>query len=92
MLSGCSQVPWLYRVNVQQGNAINPDMIKQLRVGMNKNQVFEIMGSPILMDTFNDNRWTYVFTFKPGNGPLTQKHLIIYFRNDRVSRIVTKNI
>lgn len=91
-LQACTQSTWLYRVNVQQGNVITADMVQKLHVGMPKEQVYDIMGSPLLVNTFNDNRWAYVYTFKPSRGPYVQKHLIIYFRNDRIIRMDSSNI
>lgn len=92
-LSGCTQSPWLYRVNIQQGNIITPEMVHELHVGMSKEKVYDIMGSPVLLDTFNDNRWAYIYTFKAGRGhKYEHKHLTIYFRNNKICKMVTKNV
>lgn len=85
---GCSQSSLLYRVNIQQGNIITQEMVKQIHKGMTKEQVADIMGPPVLTDMFNDNRWNYVFFFKPGRGKaVLRKEVIISFYNHRVSQI-----
>lgn len=92
-ISGCAQSTWLYRVNVQQGNVINADMVQQLRVGMTREMVCDVLGPPILSDAFNDNRWTYTYFFKGSRtNKIVQKNLVLHFRNGRVSSINTVNI
>ena len=66
MLAGCSlpniQLPRLYKVTVQQGNVITQEMVNQLKPGMTRSQVAFIMGEPVLRNTFNENRWDYVYS------------------------------
>ncbi|MEE4282019.1 MAG: outer membrane protein assembly factor BamE [Pseudomonadales bacterium] len=66
MLTGCSlpniQLPRLYKVTVQQGNVITQEMVNQLKPGMTRSQVAFIMGEPVLRNTFNENRWDYVYS------------------------------
>lgn len=66
VLVGCSlpkfQLPRLYKVTVQQGNVITQEMVDQLKPGMTRSQVAFIMGEPILRNTFNEDRWDYVYS------------------------------
>ncbi len=66
VLAGCSfprfSMPKLYRITVQQGNVITQEMVDQLKPGMTRSQVAYIMGEPILRNTFNENRWDYIYT------------------------------
>jgi outer membrane protein assembly factor BamE len=55
-------MPKLYRITVQQGNVITQEMVDQLKPGMTRSQVAYIMGEPILRNTFNENRWDYIYT------------------------------
>lgn len=93
-LAGCSQSRWLYRVNVQQGNVVTADLIHQLHKGMTKDMVCDLLGPPVLLDPFNDNRWTYINTFVAGKRKLKSfdRHLTIYFRNDRLVSFSVRNI
>lgn len=92
LLAGCAQSHWLYRVNVQQGNIVTADNVHQLRKGMSKEQVLDLLGPPVLIDPFNDNRWTYIYTLKPGRGKCVDRHLNIYFRCDRIVATTVRNI
>jgi outer membrane protein assembly factor BamE len=92
MLTACSQSRWLYRVNIQQGNVVSSENVQHLRKGMCKADVAEFLGPPLLCDPFNDNRWTYIYTYKPGKGKYLDKHLNIYFQNDRIVNISVRNM
>lgn len=93
MLTACSQSHWLYRVNIQQGNVVSKENIQKLRRGMCKADVAEFLGPPLLCDPFNDNRWSYIYTYKPGKkGKCVDRHLTIYFQNDRIVNLVVRNM
>ncbi len=81
-LTGC-----IRKISIEQGNVMTPEMTSQLHTGMSIEEVKNVMGSPMLMNTFNDNRIDYVYTFKPGNGTMTEKKLTLSFKNG-----VLKNI
>lgn len=60
-------MPRLFKITVQQGNVLTQDMVDQLKPGMTHSQVAFIMGEPILRNTFNENRWDYIYTIElPG--------------------------
>jgi len=84
LLSGCNKdkIPGVYRIDIQQGNAVDQEMINKLKPGMTKKQVAYIMGTPLLIDTFHPNRWDYIYSFHPGNGQREQRNLTLYFAND----------
>lgn len=47
---------------------------------MTKNQVEELLGTPVLNNDFDDNHWYYVYTFQAGNSfHCTKKSLVIQF-------------
>lgn len=85
-LSGCAHFH-VYRINIQQGNFITEKMLSQLKPGQTKTQVATIMGLPVLRAPFNENEWYYVYTFQPGGGKITKKHLNLYFKNNKLYRI-----
>lgn len=64
----------------------------KIHVGQTKDQVFEILGSPSSLSTFQDNAWYYI-SRKTGQKSffdrtlLDQKVMIIHFDQDRVARI-----
>ena len=76
-----------HKIDVQQGNIITSDMIEQINVGMTKRQVEFILGNPLLIDSFNSNRWIYYYRLQPGNGEIEQYHITLDFKDDKLSHI-----
>ena len=71
LISGCSlsrpKLPRVHKLTVQQGNVITQQMIDQLRPGMTRSQVAFIMGEPVFRNSFNEDRWDYIYTIElPG--------------------------
>ncbi len=90
-LTACSFVlnnlPYVYTIDVNQGNMIDQAMIDQLRPNMTKRQVLYVMGSPMLVDFFHQNRWDYVYSSKKGGEAREQKMISIFFENDQIKSI-----
>ncbi len=85
-----NRLPFVYRIDIQQGNVITPEVVNQLRVGMSKRQVQFILGAPMLIDPFHAERWDYVYIYNPGSDgtePASQRRVTLEFENDRVTRI-----
>ena len=59
VLTGCS-FPGVHKNPVKQGNQLIPERIERLEVGMSRDQVQFLLGSPITVNTFNPNRWIYL--------------------------------
>ncbi len=81
-LTACSsslRFPGVYRLDIPQGNIITQEQVDQLRPGLTKRQVNFIMGTPLIQDTFDQNRWDYVYSFQPGGGQRVQERITIYF-------------
>ncbi len=88
ILSSCSgRMFTIHRIDVQQGNAIEPEKVEQLKVGMTKEQVKFLMGSPLITDVFHPDRWDYVFLLIPDYGETERYHLTVFFDGDKVSEI-----
>ena len=88
LLAGCSFLPHiLYRIDVQQGNVVTEEMLEKLKPGMTKSQVLFVMGSPLIVDTFRDNRWDYVYVLREKGDLVEQKRLTIFFEDDTLANI-----
>jgi outer membrane protein assembly factor BamE len=83
-LSSCSS--WVFRYDVPQGNYLEQKSIDKLQVGMTKEQVKFILGSPVVIDTFNDNTWSYIYKLKSGRNRDfdKRKEFIINFSEDKL--------
>ncbi len=91
-LTACPFPPRIYRIDVRQGNFITPEMLNSLKIGMSKEKVQEILGTPALTRFFEQERWDYYYYLKPGNGtkPI-EKHVSLFFKGDKLVRIVNDN-
>jgi len=49
-LSACSS--WVYRIDIPQGNYLEQKSIDKIQVGMTKEQVRFVLGSPVVIDAF----------------------------------------
>ena len=72
---------------VQQGNLLSQNKINQLKIGMDKTEVANIMGTSLISPMFNEQRWDYAFTQRKGTGTLYRRHLSLYFSQNQLSRI-----
>jgi len=83
-LSACSS--WVYRIDVPQGNYLEQKDIDKLQIDMTKDQVKFILGSPVLVDSFNNDTWHYAYIFKSGRSDKfnMRKDFVIHFKNDKV--------
>jgi outer membrane protein assembly factor BamE len=85
--SRLSNLPFVYKMTVQQGNIINEDMIDQIELGMTKAQVRYVLGTPLLADMFHTDRWDYTYTLKRGHRPMETKRLTLWFQDDQLAKI-----
>ena len=85
--SALQRTPLFYKMDVQQGNSIEQEQVNRLEPGMSKSQVQYVMGTPMLVDVFHQDRWDYYFSLHRGNGERERKHLSLYFEDDRLVRI-----
>lgn len=83
-LSGCSGIgfPGAYLINIDQGNIVEQDMVDQLKPDMTRRQVRFLLGTPIIEDTFNNDRWDYVRVVRRGNDTLLRRRLTVVFEDD----------
>ncbi|MDR2853669.1 MAG: outer membrane protein assembly factor BamE [Burkholderiaceae bacterium] len=89
-LSACGTRSFLYtispyRIEVQQGNLVSKEQLETLKTGMTREQVRDILGTPLLTDVFHKDRWDYIFTIdRPG---ITQqkRRLTVVFADDRLA-------
>lgn len=87
-LTACPFPPRIYRMDVRQGNYITTEMTNKLKVGMTKEAVRELMGTPALTRFFEQERWDYYYSLKPGNGePVQKKAIVLFFKGNHVVRI-----
>jgi outer membrane protein assembly factor BamE len=76
-----------YKPDVIQGNVVTTEQISQVKPGMTRAQVKEILGSPLITDPFHGDRWDYVFTLKRQGFDDQQRSFVVLFDKDQVLKI-----
>lgn len=96
-VAGCStavdetQRAWMNKIfrpyvpDMVQGNFISSEQYAKLQVGQTREQVRQILGTPLLASYFHANRWDYVFEFKrAGQRVGKERHVTVFFEGDKV--------
>ena len=91
LLAGCGSwgFPGVYRISVEQGNIVTGAIVGQLKPGMTRRQVRYILGTPLVEDSFNRDRWDYVYMLRNGNNILREERLTVYFQGDTLARFTS---
>jgi len=82
----------LYRIDVQQGNVVTDEMLDKLKQGMTKSQVRFVLGSPLVVDAFRDNRWDYLYIQREKGKLIEQKRMTVYFQDGQLARIENEQL
>jgi outer membrane protein assembly factor BamE len=74
-----------YVPDIVQGNFISSEQYSKLTVGMSREQVRQILGTPLLADYFHANRWDYVFEYKRARQVIgKERRVTVFFEGDKV--------
>lgn len=84
LTGGCGLI---YKVNVYQGNLLEQKNVDQLKPGLNKRQVYALLGSPSVQDPFHQSRWDYVATVSRRGSEPEVKNLVLTFDGDSLASI-----
>ncbi|MDF1822635.1 MAG: outer membrane protein assembly factor BamE [Alcanivoracaceae bacterium] len=81
LLAGCSNLrfPWVYRIDIPQGNFVTEEMLGDLESGMTPEQVEYVLGVPTLIDPFTADTWFYLMTYEPGKGETVTQQIVVHF-------------
>ena len=87
-LSGC-----VYRMDIQQGNYLDGPAVRRLKVGMTRKQVRYLLGTPMVDDIFDQDRWEYIYYFKRGyvRSPV-ESRVVVFFHSGKVNRFRLQNV
>ncbi|KAF1044863.1 outer membrane protein assembly factor BamE [Xylophilus sp.] len=75
-----------YKIEIVQGNFVSREQVAQLQQGMSRQQVREVLGTPLLSSLFHADRWDYVFTLKRGGKEVQSRKLSVFFKDDQLER------
>jgi len=83
-LSACHIV---YKLPTRQGNVIEQKQLDQLQVGMTREQVRFLLGTPVAASPFENQRWDYVGYYKSPRGKVSSRVVSLYFADDKLTRM-----
>jgi outer membrane protein assembly factor BamE len=78
-----------YRIEVVQGNVVTKEQSDQLKVGMTRAQVRDVLGTPMLSDVFHADRWDYVFTIRRQGTPPQDRRVTLLFESEKLKTFDT---
>lgn len=76
-----------YRVELIQGNVVTREQLAIVRPGFTRQQVKDILGTPLISSLFHADRWDYAFTIKRQGAQPQQRKLSVFFENNVMARI-----
>ncbi len=78
----------VYRINIQQGNFLDQAAVEQVKAGMTRSQVRYLLGTPMVADSFNKERWDYIYYLKKGRNQHTDsRRVTVYFQDEKVAKL-----
>jgi outer membrane protein assembly factor BamE len=86
MSHGIAGIVTPYKVEVVQGNFVSREQVEALKPGMSRQQVRDILGTPLVASVFHADRWDYVFTLKRQGLEPQQRRLTVFFKGEALER------
>jgi outer membrane protein assembly factor BamE len=83
-LTACEIV---YKLPTRQGNVLEQKEIDKVTIGMTREQVKFILGTPIAASPLRDDRWDYFGYYKPPRGKPMSRTVSLYFDGDQLVRM-----
>jgi outer membrane protein assembly factor BamE len=81
--SGC-----VYRLAILQGNFLEAKDLDRVQVGMTRVQVRALLGTPMVADPFQTDRWDYVYYYDiPKVNKKGTRQFTVFFQEDKVTKI-----
>lgn len=68
-----------HRIDIQQGNVVTQEMLAQLKPGMTPSQVRFVLGTPLVVDPFRNNRWDYFYSLKHEGKVVDRQRVTVVF-------------
>jgi outer membrane protein assembly factor BamE len=76
-----------HKIDIPQGNVLNQEMLDRLKPGMTPAQVRFILGTPLIVDPFHNNRWDYVYRLEKEGRLVENRRITVIFENERLKRL-----
>ena len=73
-LCGCQIV---YKLPTRQGNVYDQKDLQKIQLGMTREQVHFVLGTPIATSPFREDRWDYVGYYKSPRGQVITRTMLL---------------
>ena len=87
-----NELPFVHKIDIQQGNVITQDMLGSLEQGMDKKRIKYIMGTPSIKDTFNYSTWDYFFSHRFKDEYTESRRITLHFDDDEKLAFISGNV
>ncbi len=88
LVAGCT----VYRPELHQGQTLDTEDIEKITVGMSAQEVLQTLGTPLVTDVFNNQRWDYVYIAYDRDRVQTERSRVsIFFADGAVARIESES-
>jgi outer membrane protein assembly factor BamE len=101
LLAGCSSIQPTtdrllgvitpYRIDIMQGNVVTQELAALVKPGMSREQVRDLLGSPLLVSAFHADRWDYVFTLRRQGVEPQRRSVVAHFKDNRLDKLEVPN-
>jgi outer membrane protein assembly factor BamE len=81
-----------YRIDIVQGNVVTKEQAALVKPGMTREQVRDILGSPLLTSPFHSDRWDYVFTLRRQGVEPQRRSVVATFKNNVLDKLDAPNL
>ena len=79
--------PKVYKTDINQGSVLRTKNFDQVKQGMTKEQVLNLIGSPSVIDIFHKNQWEYIHNSTLANGEILFFRISLKFAEDKITEI-----
>jgi len=77
----------VHKLPTRQGNVIDQKELDALEIGMSRDQVKFLLGTPIAASVFRNDRWDYVGYYKNPRGRVYSRTVSLFFEGDSLARM-----
>jgi len=86
LLTGCSLFS-PYKMDVPQGNLVTQDMLNEVEIGMSKEQVEFVLGTPITSTPTDPDLWLYFYQTSENGQIVETQSIKLNFQNGALESI-----
>jgi outer membrane protein assembly factor BamE len=78
----------VYRIIIKQSYFLDQAAVEQVKPGMTRSQVRYLLGTPMVSDPFDKERWDYIYYLKKGRSRhVDSRRVTVYFEADKVAKL-----